>query len=160
MIVICVKIQKTKSSCLLLNLVSTFHKSFAHGVIDLNETQKKGGIHSLCLPEQLILCNNFANTFHTSWDKTHISGRFQTLHHPPSLCAKISLLFLKKWAYLREEKSDLKAVENLNTCDHPKHHSKKKEYLHTSGTSSFFRFWSIDGKISCKFWGGGEWIFE
>ena len=30
-----------------------FHTSFAQGVVDLNETQGKGGIHCLRLPEQL-----------------------------------------------------------------------------------------------------------
>ena len=37
-----------------LNILhARFHTSFAQGVVGLNETQGKGGIHCLCLPEQL-----------------------------------------------------------------------------------------------------------
>ena len=92
----------------------------------------------------------FSSSF---WDKTHISGRFQTPPYPPTFGGKMKRVFLRKSTYLHEEKSNLKTVENLNTCDHPTHHSKKKQYLHTSGTSCFFRFWSVHEKNWFSFWG-------
>ena len=69
----------------------------------------------------------------------------------------------RKLTYLQEEKSNLKTVENLNTCDHLSHHSEKKHYLHTSGTSCFFfDFEAFMKKIDAKFGegGGNEQIFE
>ena len=78
---------------------------------------------------------------------------FKPLHTPPTFGGKMKRVFLRKSTYLHEEKSNLKTVENLNTCDHPTHHSKKKQYLHTSGTSCFFDSEAFMKKVVAHFGG-------
>ena len=102
--------------------------------------------------DSVVECQTFC-------DKTHISGRFQTLYYPPHFVRQNFTTFFEKIDLSPRGKIQFENDWNLNTCDHPTHHSKKKQYFHTSGTPCFFRFWSVHEKNWCSFWGGYDMNF-